>query len=234
MDLKGKNVLVTGAAKRVGRVIALAFADRGANVVIHYRKSRREAESLAKEVRRQGVSCWTFAADLSRENETKRTIVFLKKNRIRIDVLINNASLFRRNPRSGLSWKEWDAFFAVHVKAPFLLSHKLFDGSLRRPGRIVNIIDKSWNSPDPDYLPYGVSKAGLLTLTQGLAKALFPKILVTAVCPGLVLPPSGMSSATQKRLARQVGMKHWKRPQDVAKAVLSLVESDQTGMVVDV
>lgn len=234
MRLKGKNVLVTGGARRVGRSIALAFAARGANVIIHCRHSVAEAKSLADEIRALGVGAWMVRADLSRPKEIHRLLGWIRRKKIPVDVLINNASFFARTPWKTVRWKDWDRFFEIHVKAPFALALGLFGGHRRLEGRIINIIDEGLRNSDPDYLPYGASKAALSFLTRGLAKALAPKILVTAVSPGLVLPPENLSPAAKKRVAKEVGRGKWGLPEDVARLAVRLAVSSKTGIERDV
>lgn len=208
----------------MGRAIALAFAAKGANVVIHARRSMKDAKALAILIRNRGVKAWVVQADLSRPSEVGRLIRELRS--LPIDVLVNNASIFKKTTLKTVDWRDWDEYFDLHIKAPFALARGLFHG--RREGRVVNLVDSGLKNPDPDYLPYQVSKSALSFLTRGLAKALAPKILVTALSPGLVLPPEGLSLAAKKRLAKKGG--GWGRPEYVAEALLDLVTSKKSGI----
>lgn len=225
MNLKGKNVLVTGGAKRVGRAICLAFAARGARVLIHCHRSRKEAVRLAKELGRGPDT--VFAADLSKKAQCDRLAAAVVRKWGVVDVLVNNASVFYATPLEKTSEKDWDLYNAVHVKAPFFLSRALAKGMKKKgEGRIVNLTEWMERRPSPTFLVYGVSKAALVQLTQVLAKVLAPEVLVSAVCPGPVLAPDDFTPAQKRKLAERIPLKRWGTPEDVAATVVFLAESD--------
>ncbi len=227
MNLRGKTVLITGAAKRIGREIALAFARRGANIVIHYHRSQKEAEALALKIKSLRCRADLCRADLLKPREIKSMVASLLRKIGRIDILVNNASAFYRTPFAQVSERDWDLFFALHVKAPFALSQALAPAMKRRgEGRIINIADWSGLRPYRDYLPYCVSKGALITLTQGLAKTLAPEVRVTAVCPGPILPPTDLSRRERGAVARKTLVGRWGRPEDIAQMVVFLAEQD--------
>lgn len=225
MNLKGKNVLVTGGAKRVGRAICLAFAARGARVLIHCHRSRKEAYEFARKLG-QGRDT-VFMADLSRKSGCDRLAAAAVARWGAVDVLVNNASVFYPTPMEKISEKDWDLYNAVHVKAPFFLSRALAKGMKKKgEGRIVNLAEWMERRPSETYFVYGVTKAALVQLTQALAKTLAPEVLVSAVCPGPVLAAEGFTTAQKRKLAKRIPLKRWGTPEDVARAVVFLAESD--------
>ena len=227
MNLQGKNVLVTGAGKRVGREIARAFAERGANLLIHYRSSKREADSLAREVERFGCQARVYQADLLKVRDIKGLSTKILRDVGVVDILVNNASLFYPTRIEKVKEKDWDAFLSIHVKAPFFLAQALAPAMKKKgTGRIINIADWSGLRPYRNYLPYCVSKGAMITMTQALAKTLAPEILVTAVCPGPILPPTDLKRREKKEVARKTLVGHWGDPADIARMVVFLAEQD--------
>jgi pteridine reductase len=227
MDIDGKIALVTGAAKRVGREIALALAARGAELVVHYHRSEQEAQALLAEAKRLGGKPVAARADLSRSGEIQGLVETAMAAFGRIDILVNNAAIFYRTPFASLTEEDWDTFQTVNLKAPFLLSRQVGE-IMRREGRgkIVNLADIGGMKVWADYLPYSVSKAGLLALTKGLAKALAPVVQVNAIAPGVVLLPDGTPAEAREEARRRIPLKQLGSPGEVARAVLYLVESD--------
>jgi pteridine reductase len=237
VELRGKVVLVTGAAVRVGREIARAAAVRGADVVVHYRRSAGEAEALAREIAAAGVRAVTVQADLERAEEARRLVTDALAAMGRIDVLVNNAAIFPRTPVLEVTEEEWDRTLAVNLKAPFLCAQAVAPHMLERgSGKIVNLADVAAFRPWPNYLPYCISKAGIVTLTQTLARALAPAVQVNAVAPGAILFPDDWDAERRERLLAQIPMKRTGTPADVARTVLFLLEGSDyiTGAVIPV
>ena len=237
MELNGRTALVTGAARRVGRAIATCLAARGAHVAVHYGRSDVEAAALVAELRAAGATAEAFDADL-----TDRGAVLALAERVEarlgpVDVLVNNASVFSATPFDVLGEREWDENLAVNLTAPYLLSLRLGRGMRARgAGKIVNLGDAGATRPYRDHLPYGVSKAGIVALTQGLARALAPSVHVNCVAPGPILPPAGASAAEEARLLARTPLARFGGPDAVAAAVLYLVANDfvtGTTLVVD-
>ncbi len=227
MNLKGKTVLVTGGAKRIGREIAMEFARRGVNVLIHYHRSEGKAESLAKTLQRMKVRCESFQANLFDQTETKEMARRILKRVGCVDVLVNNASVFYKTPFKEVRESDWDGFLSVHLKAPFFLAQALAPAMKKRgAGRIINIADWSGLRPGRDYLPYCVSKGALITMTEALAKILAPEVLVTAVCPGPVLAPIDLSRKERAGVAKKTLVGRWGDPKDVARMTVFLAEQD--------
>lgn len=237
MELKGKTALITGGAKRVGRVIAQKLAEKGVSVVLHYHRSQKEALKAQEEIRTLGVSCALVCGDLSKSPEIRRITQELSEKGLRIDLLINSASVFYKTPLSQTRESDWDALMDTNLKGPFLLSQdlglKMASGT---GGKILNIADWSGFRPYGDYLPYCVSKGGLLTLTKALARDLAPKVLVNAIAPGPVLQPADLSEEEKKSVSQKTLLGRWGTPEDIASAAVFLFENDfvnGTVLVVD-
>ncbi len=225
MSLKGKTVLVTGAAKRVGSVIARCCAERGANLVLHYNTSRLPVMKLKKELTQLGVHVELFQADLSKIAVLeKKTKLFLKKSK-KIDVLINNASSFYPTPFGKVKEKDWDVLMGSNLKGPFFLSQIIGQQmKKRKKGKIVFIGDWSAVRPYTNYIPYSLAKAGVITLTQILAKTLAPYIQVNAVSPGCVMLPKGYSKKNERAIIKKTPLKRLGSPEDIAAGVLFFLE----------
>lgn len=227
MNLRGKRVLVTGGAKRIGAAIVRSLAERGCDIVLHYHRSQAEARALARALAKSGVSVELLRADLSRESETLALArKALKKGPI--DLLINNASLYDRAPFKRLTLENWDRCLRVNLTSVLLLSQKIGLAMRRRGGRIINIADMAGEQPYRDYLPYCVSKGALLSLTRALAVELAPKVQVNSICPGPVLPSPRQPQRMVERLAKRTPLKKWGGADEVAKAVTFLCQSDFT------
>jgi len=232
-------VLITGAARRVGRTIALELAARGANVVVHYHRSRQEAEETIEAVRRIGGKAVAQQADLADADAVRSlaTSAQAAAGEGGVAVLVNSASNYLRRRWDELDEAVWDASLDVNLKAPYLLSWTL--GSAMRArgeGTIVNVVDWAADRPYRNYLPYCVSKAGLVCLTKALAKELAPHVRVNAVAPGPVMLPDGMAESEADAIRRATLLDRIGRPEDVARAVRFLVEEADfsTGALVHV
>lgn len=226
MKLKGKVALVTGAAKRVGKVIATALAARGAHVAVHYNTSKTEAEATAGELRALGVRAMTVQAELSRESDVRMMMDTVAKELGGLDVLVNNAAVFFRTPLDSVTESEWDRTLDSNLKGPFLCSVHAGRRMLAQPegGVIVSIADWAGVRPYTGYLPYCISKAGIITMTQGLARSLAPKVRVNAIGPGPILVPTDLPPDEAKEIMEKTPMKRHGSPEDIAAAVVFLVE----------
>jgi len=235
VELAGKVALVTGAARRVGRAIALELAGRGATIALHYHASIAEAGETAAAIRARGADVATFAADLALPAE----IDVLSRDVLRrfgqLDVLVNSAAIYFRTAVGAVTAEDWDRLFALNLRAPFLLTQALAPALRERKGRVVMITDVGGMEPWPGYLPYGATKAGLIYLTRGFAKALAPEVLVNAVAPGTVLPPADAAPGDIAAEEARTALKRLGAPEDIARAVAFLCESDYiTGQVLAV
>ncbi len=238
MNLSGKNILITGAAQRLGCESALAFAARGANILIHYRSSSREAKLLKKEVESLGSNAFLCPFDFSfRSGLQKKIRAFVKGLPAPVDGLVNNAAIYYPTPFGKITEAAWDDFLTVNLKAPVLLAQEIGAQMLKRKrGVIVNMVDVAGENPFLNYLPYSISKAGLIAATQGLAKELAPYVRVNAVAPGPILEPSrGMSADLRKKIAESTLLKRFGDPSDISGAVRYLFEAGYvTGQILKV
>ena len=225
MELKDKVALVTGAGRRVGRSIAEHLADRGAAAAIHYNSSAADAAKVVAGIEYRGGRARAFKADLTSVAEIERMVAEVLEVFGRIDVLVNCASIFYRKPLEELTEHDWDVTLATNLKAPFFLS-KLAGLAMRRQGagKIVNIGDWAGIRPYNNYLPYTVSKSGLIGLTRAMAKALAPEVQVNCVALGPVMPPEDYDEAENERLRSSTLTKRLGTPEDVARAVLFMCE----------
>lgn len=225
MILRGRVALVTGGAIRVGQAIALTLARHHAHVIISYRTSRPAAIQTVAKLRAQGVRAHAIRADVSRAAGVRALMHTIERQFGRLDVLVNCAAIFERTPLSALTERDWDRHLNTNLKGPFLCA--LFASRLMRKhggGKIINLADWAGERPYRDYLPYCVSKAGVIALTKALAKELAPAIQVVAIAPGPILPPPDMTPAERKRVITRVPLKRWGSPHDIANAVVFAIE----------
>ena len=221
MDLEGAKALVTGAAIRVGREIALELARGGAAIYLHYRSSEGAAEATAAEIRALGAETTLVAGDLRTMADVERIAAECRD----ADVLVNSASIFPETPLETVTPEEFDEVMAINLRAPFFLARAL-GLSMRERGRgvIVNIADWAGYRPYRGYLPYCLSKAGLIAMTVGLARSLAPEVRVNAVAPGPVMLPVDMDEEDRRTVIGATPLEREGSPADVAKAVRFLVE----------
>ena len=227
MEIEGKVALVTGGAKRVGRSIALALAERGAEVVLHYHGSDREVQAVLARIKGAGGRPVAVQGDVSVAADVDRIVETAMQAFGRIEILVNNAAIFYRTPFEELTEEDWDRFLDVNLKGPFLLCRKVGAIMLRqRRGKVVNLADIAGQKVWVEYIPYSVSKAGVIALTIGLAKALAPHVQVNAIAPGAVLLPEGTIPEEEERAVGRVPLRRLGSPEDIARAVVYLVEND--------
>lgn len=221
----GAVALVTGAARRLGRAIALRLARGGCRVAVHYRASRREAGEVVAAIREGGGEARAFPADLSRAGAPARLVAAVERGLGPVEVLVNNASVFRATPFLECTAGDLEEHMAVNLRAPFLLARAVAPGMVARGrGRIVNLGDIHGERPLPDHAPYGASKAALHFLTLALARELAPAVQVNAVAPGAILLPEGAPDGLRRTLLRNIPAGRLGTPEEVAGAVAFLVE----------
>ncbi|MEE8439688.1 MAG: SDR family oxidoreductase [Micropepsaceae bacterium] len=230
MENGQKNVLVTGAAKRLGRAIAMELADKGWSVAVHHRKSQKEAEITAEAIRKKGVNAFVLAGDLSHEDETGRLVAKAASALGPLSALVNNASIFEHDTIGTMTRESWEKHMAVNLRAPVLLAQKFADQfigqvSSDKHGAIVNLLDQRVLKPTPEFLSYSVTKAGLHWLTTTLAQALAPHIRVNAVAPGPTLPSARQSKEHFERQASSTLLGIGASPEEIAAAVRYLIEA---------
>ncbi|MDB4912294.1 MAG: short-chain dehydrogenase/reductase, partial [Gemmatimonadetes bacterium] len=216
MQLGGRVALVTGAGRRVGRAIALALAAKQMRIAVHYNASANEAEETVRLARDAGApDAWTISADLRDAAACARLIDSVAERGKTLDVLVNSAAEMHRTPFDSVTPDEWDDIMALNLKSPFFCSQAaarhMADG-----GAIVNIADLAALETWPEYIPHGISKAGVMQMTRALARKLAPKIRVNAVVPGAVLLPEHWTQEDAAKLIRTTPLARLGAPEDVA------------------
>ncbi len=215
--------LITGAARRIGRTLALGLAEQGWNIAIHYSRSKTEAESLRDEIEARGRKAISLQADLADSEAIAGLIAATRAALGPVNLLINNASLFERDTVDDLDLASWDAHLNTNLRAPALLMRD-FAAQARSGDSIINIIDQRVWRLTPDFISYTVSKSGLWTLTQTFAQALAPRgIRVNAVGPGPTLPNPRQNQAEFEKQAKLVPLGAGAAPEDILKAVQYLL-----------
>ncbi|MCZ6660389.1 MAG: SDR family oxidoreductase [bacterium] len=237
MTLHEKVALVTGSAKRIGRAVANALADRGVHQAVHYRTSKTEADEAVELFRVLGVEAESFQADLSQVKEVEALASEVLKRFGRLDILVNNASVFFPSPLGEVTDHQWDTLINTNLKGPFFLAQKV--GLAMKAavgGTIINIGDWAAERPYAGYLPYCISKAGVVAMTKGLAKALAPEVRVNCINPGPVMLPEDLSEAEKEEVMRKTPLQRTGSPADIANAVVFLCEGTDfmTGAVITV
>ena len=218
--LSGKTVLVTGAARRLGRAIALAAADRGADVAITYRQSAREARAVVGELGRRGVEALAVRGDVTDELNVREMVKEVAATLGGIDVLVNNAANYETAEFATLTVAQWDAIFASNTRGPFLVSREALPYLRKRRGRIVNMGSLGGLRPWATHAHYCSSKAAVHMLTKVMAKALAPEIAVNAVAPGMIDLGEKAASAFMRRMAKQTPMRRNGTGEEIAEAVM--------------
>jgi NAD(P)-dependent dehydrogenase (short-subunit alcohol dehydrogenase family) len=235
-DLQGKTILVTGAARRVGRLFALACAKAGADVVIHHAHSEEEANQVKDEIHALGQKAHILASDFGTPDSVSRLIA--QANEFSpLYALVNSAAIFKPLSFHDTSLDDWQRHMDINLTAPFLLSQAFANhllaqggvpaaedgsGSKTTKGRIVNILDWRALRPGADHFPYTVSKAALAAMTKSLAVALAPSITVNGLALGAILPPADNPS-TRGKVIESVPAKRWSEAKEVEDALLFLL-----------
>ncbi len=223
MELDGRRALVTGGARRIGRALCLALAERGVRVAVHYRRSETEARELV-------AACPGSVAvqgDLREPDARERILETTWDQLGGLDILVNNAASWVRRPAATVDLLGWEEDLALNLTAPFFLAR---DGALRMQatggGVIVNLTDWAIARPRPEYLPYYVAKAGLAAATAGLAREFAPKIRVNAIAPGPILPPDEAAPDLEQRVRSVTPMNRFGGTESVVSALLFLIGND--------
>jgi NAD(P)-dependent dehydrogenase (short-subunit alcohol dehydrogenase family) len=221
MALAGKTILITGAAHRVGKAIAIAAADAGANLILHYGSSKDEAIKTLDEIKAKGVQAEIIQADLRNHDEVSKLFEDAQDVFGPIDALVNNAAIFDTLDFINTSFEEWEKHFQVNLTAPS-----------NRKGRIINILDWRALRPSTDHFPYTISKGALATLTRSLAIALAPQIQVNGIALGAILPPS--DGGNSEEIIKNVPMGRWANLKEVGDTILFLLEGPEyiTGEII--
>jgi len=222
LQLDRKRILITGAAVRVGRAMALAVARAGADVMVHYGRSKKEARAVQAEIRELGAKCEIVQADLSKTEEAAGLVKKAEKTG-ELFGLVNSAAIFKDLEWDTTTPDDWQQHQDINLKAPFLLS-QAFGRALQKrgtQGRIVNILDWRALRPGADHLPYTISKAGLAGLTRSLALSLAPHITVNGIAFGAILPPS--DGGESSKVLEHVPAGRWADLEEVGQTLLFLL-----------
>jgi 3-oxoacyl-[acyl-carrier protein] reductase/pteridine reductase len=218
--LTGKSVLITGAARRLGRAAALSLASAGADVAITFLTSAREAQSTVIDLGGFGVRAISFRCDVTDPKSVANAVRETKREFGGLDILINNVANYETVEFEKLTLKQWDAMFASNVRGPFLMSQASLKLLRERRGRIINLGSLGGIQPWATHAHYCSSKAALHMLTQVMAKALAPEIAVNCVAPGMIDLQEKPASAFMMKMAKQTPMRRNGTAEDVADAVL--------------
>lgn len=234
MELKGKTALITGGAHRVGRVITLAFARAGANVVINYHSSADQAQATAAEAEAFGVGALPYQADVSDWAQVEAMAKAARQRFGGVDVLVNSASIFLTTPFPLQDFSNWRKVTGILIDGGLYCANALAPMMLEKgEGAMIFIVDLSAWEPWPNFAAHSVGKSALLALSRQLALELAPAVRVNAVAPGPVLPPVHYSPAKIQRTAKKTLLNRWGTAEDVAQAVLFLAQADYiTGDVI--
>lgn len=216
--LAGKNALVTGGAKRIGRALALALAAAGADVAITFRGSRQEAAATVTDLEALGVKALGVPCDVRDEASVGKAVAEVTGSLGGLDVLVNNAGAFETVALEDIGVEAWDAMFQTNTRGPFLVARAAFPALRAARGRIVNIGSLGGIHPWPTHAHYCTSKAALHMLSHTMAKAWAPEISVNCVAPGMIV--TGEVGAGYETFAERTPMKRNGRAEDVAAAVL--------------
>ena len=222
MSLSGKTVLITGGALRIGHSLALAVAQAGGDVILHFGKSQKEAESTRAEIEAAGRKAFILQADLADADQVAK-LISRAREYAPLFALVNNASVFEPLGWEDTNLEDWNRTMMVNLTTPFLLS-QAFAKSLEPGGvgRIVNLLDWRALRPGPDHLAYTISKSALAALTYSLAIALAPRITVNGLALGAILKPS--DGGPIKVNLEQIPARRWATLEEVGQALIFLLD----------
>lgn len=224
MQLASRVALVTGAGRRVGRALALALAGRGMRVAIHSHHSGADAEATLAGVRQLGADGACFSADLSDAHAARALPERVAAQFGQLDVLVNSAGIMTRATLEETTPEMWDETMHINLRSMFFTAQGALPALRAARGRIVNLADVGGMEPWPNYAAHSISKAGVVMLTQTLARALAPDITVNAIAPGAVLPPDEWDDRARAHLVRTTPLQRLGSPDDVSAALLFLLE----------
>lgn len=244
MDLKGATALITGAARRVGRAISLELARAGCDVAVHFRESEVEAKQVAAEIQALGRQAMLIQADLAEPAQTHAIIRKINAEWGRLDILVNNASVFDSTPlpermpdaeELDRRVAGWERIFRVNVISPTMLARQAAVLMKREGrGRILNLTDILADRPMRDHDAYCASKAALASLTRSLARELAPEITVNAIAPGVAAFPEDYDEATRAKIIQRIPLKREGTPEELARLAVALLQHGDymTGQVI--
>ena len=232
--MKSKNLLITGAATRVGKAIALHFAQRGWNIALHYFRSSSKAKKLKKEIEQNWVKVILIKADLKNPKQTEKIISIAKKKLGTIDCLINNAALFEKDDITNFTVKSWNDHLNINLLAPTILTKQFAkQASKKNVSDIINIIDQRIFNLTPFFMSYTISKSGLQTLTKTMAMRLGPNIKVNAIAPGPTIKSKRQTERHFRNQVKSTLLKKSVRTEDICDTVEFLINNNSiTGQII--
>ena len=233
-----KTILITGAAKRIGREMAKAFFDKGWDIVIHFNNSIEDAQSLADQMNAQrSNSALIIQANLDHAKDIEKLADLALSKNGRIDALINNASTFYPTPVGTFSEANWEALMGSNLKAPLFLIQAFCEELKKNNGFIINVTDINVDKALINHSIYLAAKSGLQTLTRALAKELAPDIRVNAIAPGAILEPPNLewTSEQKNKIINSVPMARMGTEKDIVDAAIYLSEAEYvTGQILNI
>ncbi len=233
-----KTIFITGAAKRIGKEIALCFSEMGWNIIIHYNSSKNDAQVLADEINgTNSDSAITVQGNLDVKEDVEKVINEVRDAFPTIDLLINNASTFYPTPIEDISEEHWDKLVGSNLKGPLFLIKGLKDKLKESKGSIINITDTNLSKGVANYSIYSAAKAGLESITKGLARELAPDIKVNAIAPGAMLEPPDVTWTEEQKskVISSIPLNRMGSVEDISEAVKFLAKSNYiTGQIIKV
>ncbi len=233
-----KTIFITGAAKRIGKEIALCFSEMGWNIIIHYNSSKNDAQVLADEINSNNPdSAITVQGNLDVKEDVEKVINEVRDAFPTIDLLINNASTFYPTPIEDISEEHWDKLVGSNLKGPLFLIKGLKDKLKESKGSIINITDTNLSKGVANYSIYSAAKAGLESITKGLARELAPDIKVNAIAPGAMLEPPDVTWTEEQKnkVISSIPLNRMGSEKDISEAVKFLAKSNYiTGQIIKV
>ena len=233
-----KTIFITGAAKRIGKEIALCFSEMGWNIIIHYNSSKNDAQVLADEINGNNPdSAITVQGNLDVKEDVEKVINEVRDVFPTIDLLINNASTFYPTPIEDISEEHWDKLVGSNLKGPLFLIKGLKDKLKESKGSIINITDTNLSKGVANYSIYSAAKAGLESITKGLARELAPDIKVNAIAPGAMLEPPDVTWTEEQKnkVISSIPLNRMGSEKDISEAVKFLAKSNYiTGQIIKV
>ena len=233
-----KTIFITGAAKRIGKEIALTFKELGWNIIIHYNSSKSDADNLADQINKDNPnSAKTVQGNLDVKEDIQKIINEVNNSFPSIDLLINNASTFYPTPIDEISEDHWEKLIGSNLKGPLFLIQGLKENLKKSNGSIINITDTNLTKGVANYSIYSAAKAGLEAITKGLARELAPEIKVNAIAPGAMLEPPDVTWTKEQKnkVIENIPLKRMGSEKDIANAVKFLANSEYiTGQTIKV
>ena len=234
--MKNKNLLITGAATRVGKAIALHFAERGWNIALHYFRSSSKAKKLKKIIEQNLVKVVLIKADLKNPKQIEKVMPIARKKLGTIDCLVNNAALFEKDDITNFTTKSWNDHLNINLLAPTILTKQFAkQASKKTVSNIINIIDQRIFNLTPFFMSYTISKSGLQTLTKTMAMRLGPNIKVNAIAPGPTIKSKRQTDKHFRNQVRSTLLKKSVKAEDICDAVEFLISNNSiTGQIIAV